>query len=347
MPSFLRQVLNCSLAVPARKSIPSRARKQAVVLLALGGAAGACAQTWQVQPSNTTVPLRGVSAAGEAVWFSGARGTVGTPRGVATLPGAADLDFRDIEAFDDRTAYVMSSGKGQLSRIYKTTNGGSSWTLLHTNLNPEGFFDCISFWDATHGIVVGDPVDGRFTILTTADGATWQRQKGPPANKDEAAFAASGSCVFTRGTREAWFGTGGTGGARVFHTTDAGQTWAAAKTLVRHDSASAGIFSISFADALHGIVVGGDYSKPEDTTNNIAITEDGGKTWTAPAQSPSGYRSAVIFLRSQKLWITTGTSGSDASLDGKTWKKFHSAAYNSLSGEFAAGPNGALARLQE
>jgi photosystem II stability/assembly factor-like uncharacterized protein len=194
-------------------------------------------------------------------------------------------------------------------------------------------------------MVVGDPVDGRFTILTTADGTTWQRLKGPQANKDEAAFAASGSCVFTRGTREAWFGTGGIGGARVFHTADAGQTWSVTKTPLRHDSASAGIFSIAFSDALHGIAVGGDYSKPDEATNNIAITEDGGKTWSAPAQGPSGYRSAVIFLRPQKTWIATGTSGSDSSADGKTWKKFDAAAYNSLSGEYAVGPNGALARL--
>jgi photosystem II stability/assembly factor-like uncharacterized protein len=317
--------------------------KSRVILLAT--AVVAYGHSWQVQPSNTTVALRGVSAIGDVVWYSGAKGTVATPRGVATLPGAADLDFRDVEAFDDSTAYLMSSGKGQLSRIYKTTNGGSSWALLHTNLNPEGFFDCMSFWDAAHGIVVGDPVDGRFTILTTADGSTWQRQKGPPANKDEAAFAASGSCVFTRGTREAWFATGGPGGARVFHSNDAGQTWSVAKTPLRHDSASAGIFSIAFSDAIHGIAVGGDFSKPEETMGNIAITEDGGKTWTAPAQGPSGYRSAVIFLRSQKLWITTGTTGSDSSPDGKAWNKFNDAPYNSLSGEFAAGPNGALARL--
>ena len=182
---------------------------------------------------------------------------------------------------DDRTVFLMSSGQGPQSRIYKTTDGGASWMLLTTNLEPKGFWDCMGFWDATHGIIVGDPVDGRFTIMTTSDGATWQKVKGPSANKDEGAFAASGTCVFTRGTREAWFGTGGVGGARVFHSEDGGQTWSIAKTPIRHDSANAGIFSLAFSDALHGIAVGGDYMKPDESAGTLAITNDGGKTWIA------------------------------------------------------------------
>ena len=111
--------------------------------------------------------------------------------GVDVAPrGVADVDFRDIEAIDERTVFLMSSGEGPHSRIYKTTDGGASWMLLTTNLEPKGFWDCMGFWDSTHGIIVGDPVDGRFTIMTTSDGATWQKMKGPSANKDEGAFAA-------------------------------------------------------------------------------------------------------------------------------------------------------------
>src|SRR5207247_1347406 len=128
----------------------------------------------------------------------------------------------------ERTAFVMSAGEGPLSRIYKTTDGGSRWTLLFTNPEPKGFFDAIGFWDSTHGILLGDPVDGRFAILTTSDGNTWQSLKGPPAQRGESAFAASGTCLFTRGTREVWFGTGGPGGARVFHSEDGGKTWSVA-----------------------------------------------------------------------------------------------------------------------
>jgi photosystem II stability/assembly factor-like uncharacterized protein len=314
----------------------------------------AAAQSWTPVASGTTANLRAVSANGQTAWVSGDKGTVRkttdggmTWRDVAPR-GVADVDFRDLEVMDDRTAFLMSSGRGPQSRIYKTTDGGATWALLTTNLEPKGFWDCMGFWDPTHGIIVGDPPaggDGRFTIMTTIDGASWQKIKGPSANKDEGAFAASGTCVFTRGTREAWFGTGGLGGARVFHSVDGGQTWSIAKTPIRHDSANAGIFSLAFSDALHGIAVGGDYMKPDESAGNIAITADGGKTWTAPAGSPpAGYRSAV-WCRDLNICVVTGTSGSDYSSDGgKSWKSFGNEGYNAIGG-FAVGTSGRIATL--
>ena len=159
----------------------------------------AAAQSWTPVTSGTTANLRGVSVKGQTVWVSGDKGTVlrttdngATWRSVSPR-GVADLDFRDIEAVDDRTAFVLSTGEGPNSRIYKTTDGGATWALQATNLEPKGFWDCMGFWDPTHGIIVGDPVDGRFTIMTTIDGSTWQKVKGPSANKDEGAFAASGT----------------------------------------------------------------------------------------------------------------------------------------------------------
>lgn len=308
-------------------------------------ALSAAAQSWTPVTSGTTANLRAVSAKGQTVWVSGDKGTVlktsdagKTWRSVSPR-GVADVDFRDIEAIDERTAFLMSSGEGPQSRIYKTTDGGATWLLLTTNLEPKGFWDCMSLWDSTHGIIVGDPVDGRFTILTTGDGATWQKIKGPSANKEEGAFAASGTCVFTRGTREAWFGTGGVGGGRVFHTEDGGQTWSVAKTPIRHDSVSSGIFSLFFADAQHGIAVGGDYMKPTESMGTIAITADGGKTWVAPrGPSPGGYRSAVSDE------TATGNSGTDVSKDlGQTWTKSADEGYNAISGKWMVGPNGRIA----
>jgi photosystem II stability/assembly factor-like uncharacterized protein len=273
---------------------------------------------------------------------------------VTAMPGAADLDFRGLRAIDEHQIYLLSSGPGEKSRIYKTSDGGSRWALLYTNLEMKGFFDAIAFWDATHGIVVGDPVKGRFVVLTTSDGgASWRPQKGPAAITGEGAFAASNTCLFLRGTREVWFATGGPGGARVFHSTDSGETWTVAKTPIRNDSDSTGIFSLGFTDGMHGIAVGGNYGKPDESTGNIALTADGGKTWTAPAgQPPNGYRSAIHYLADRKLWIAVGTSGSDVSLDeGYSWKPFGTAAYNAMSFEpkgtgWAVGPQGAIARFK-
>jgi photosystem II stability/assembly factor-like uncharacterized protein len=319
------------------------------------------AQTWIAQASGSTASLRGISAVSDTVaWASGTNGTYlktvdgGKTWKAAKVPGAADLDFRAIHAFDDKTAFLLSIGNGEKSRIYKTTDGGERWSLLYTNPDPKGFFDALAFWDETHGILLGDPVDGHFVIMTTDDGGeSWHRQKTPAAVQGEGAFAASNSCLTLHGAREVWFGTGGPGGARVFHSTDAGQTWTVAKTPIRNDGASAGIFSLAFSDSRHGIAVGGDYNKPPETTGNIAITSDGGKTWTAPAgAAPTGFRSAVGHVDSLKMWIAAGTSGSDfLPDDGIAWKQFDTGNYNAIDSApgppavWAVGPKGAIARF--
>ena len=316
------------------------------------------AQTWVAEESGTTASLRGISAVNDYVaWASGTNGTVlrTVNRGVtwkaAKVPGAADLDFRAIHAFDDKTALLLSIGNGEKSRIYKTTDGGGRWSLLYTNPDPKGFFDALAFWDDTHGILLGDPVDGHFVIMTTDDGGeSWHRQKTPAAVQGEGAFAASNSCLTLHGAREVWFGTGGPGGARVFHSDDAGATWTVAKTPIRNDSASAGIFSIYFSDPKRGIAVGGDYNKTTDTTGTIAQTVDGGKTWTANGAPLNGFRSAILHVDALKAWIATGTAGSDISSDAKSWKQFDGGNYNAVSFAgatgFAAGPKGAVAKIK-
>ena len=320
-----------------------------------------CAQTWTPQVSNTSASLRGVSAVdARTVWASGSGGTwlVTTDGGAtwraAKVPGAEALDFRGIQAIDAHTVYLMSAGPGDKSRIYKTSDAGEHWTLQLTNQNPKGFFDAIAFWDAQHGIVVGDPLEGRAEVLTTDEGgANWQRRNPPGALPNEGSFAASNSCLTLFGERDVWFATGGPGAARVFHSNDRGRAWTVATTPMRNDGAASGIFSLAFADARHGIAVGGDYSKDKEDRQNFALTSDGGSTWTTTrGAGPKGFRSAVGWLPGRKLWIVTGTSGSDVSSDGgKTWKLFDSGAYNAMSfvpgGEgWAVGPQGRVARFQ-
>ncbi len=327
------------------------------MLLACAAAASPGAPRWMAQASGTTQSLRAVSAVSAAVvWASGTGGTYlrtmdgGKTWHTAVAPGAGDLDFRGAQALDARTAWLMSSGPGAKSRIYKTADGGAHWSLLFTNPDHEGFLDGMAFRDAQRGMVLGDPVGGRFVILTTEDGGgTWRRQRTPPALAGEGAFAASNSSLAVRGG-EAWFGTGGPRGARVFHSRDGGRSWVAAGTPLRHDGAAAGIFSLAFSTALEGVAVGGDYSKPGEAGGNCATTTDGGITWAPCAGAPQGYRSAVAYPGG-KLWIAVGTSGSDISRDaGRTWERFDTGAYNAIGAAadgavWAVGPGGRVARL--
>lgn len=336
-----------------------RALRLLSVLWTISAAGAVSAQSWTSQTSNTTVALRGISAVSPMVaWASGAKGTfLRTVDGGSTwtpnvVAGAADADFRAVHAFSEKSALLLSSGTGPLSRLYKSEDGGVHWNLVMVNPDPSGFWDGIGMWDATHGILLGDPIDGRFVIWTTSDGGdTWKTQKGPQALTKEGAFAASNSSLFLRGEHEAWFGTGGPAGARILHSDDDGRTWSAVKTPLRHDSESAGIFSVAFSGARHGVAVGGDFNRPNEAAGVAAITSDGGKSWTAPASAPAGYRSSVVYLAGDKMWIATGPSGSDVSRDdGRTWKPFDRAAYNAMSfsgsAGWAVGPAGAIASFR-
>jgi photosystem II stability/assembly factor-like uncharacterized protein len=292
------------------------------------------------------------------VWASGTEGTYlrsttgGETWTVAQVKGAGMLDFRDVHAVDERTAYLLASGAADKSRVYKTVNGGKDWTLQLTNPDAAGFFDAMAFWDENHGLLLGDSLNGRMVVFGTDDGgAHWERRESPAAQAKEGAFAASGTCLIANGDRDAWFGTTA---ARVFHSVDGGRTWTTTQTPIRHDGGGAGIFSLAFVDSRNGIAVGGDYTKPESDEHNIAVTLDGGRTWSEPRGArPAGFRSAVAYVPAMKAWVAVGTSGSDISYDnGANWERFGSDAYNAVAFAplqnkgWAVGPKGAVAVLR-
>jgi photosystem II stability/assembly factor-like uncharacterized protein len=321
-------------------------------------AAAAFAQTWSMETSNSNASLRGVHAVdAKTVWASGSGATyLLTTDGGATwtagkAPGAERSDFRAVWAFDARTAFLVSIGSADASKIYKTTDGGANWKLLFTNPDKEGFFDGIACWNRERCIVAGDPVDGHTVILTTSDGGEhWAKQNTASVAGKEGAFAASNSSLAILPNGQVWLGTTL---AKVLHSADYGVTWTAAQTPVRVDSGNAGIFSVYFLDAQRGIAVGGDYSKAADNKDNIAMTSDGGKTWKAAGEArPAGFRSAVVYVPSKKAWIAAGPSGSDISTDGgASWRNFDTANLNAVSfapdgSGWAVGPRGKIAKIE-
>jgi photosystem II stability/assembly factor-like uncharacterized protein len=314
---------------------------------------------WQRQTIGTDADFRGLCAVSPKVaWVSGTKGTFGrtTDAGetwsVGTVRDAEKLDFRDVEAFGETTAYLLSAGPGEGSRIYKTTDGGKTWSLQFKNSEPSAFFDAISFWDDKNGIALSDPVKGQFPLIATDDGgANWKPLPGkslPAALPNEGAFAASGTCLVTYGENDVWFCTGGAKSARVFHSKDRGQNWTVSETPIIAGIESAGIFSIAFRDRNHGVIVGGDYRKSDDTIATVAITGDGGKTWTS-IEKPLPFRSGVAWAKDR--WVAVGTSGSHFSLDdGATWKpldreNYNSVGFTSTGDGWAAGPKGRIAKF--
>jgi photosystem II stability/assembly factor-like uncharacterized protein len=291
------------------------------------------------------------------VWASGSGGTVirteddGATWVRSTIPGTDGLDFRDIDAVDERTAYVLSIGEGDASRIYKTTDAGRTWTLQFRNTDKQAFFDAMAFRDARHGFAFSDSVNGRLVIIRTEDGGEhWsQIDSGlPPALENEGAFAASGTTIAISGDR-IWMATSR---SRVLRSADNGRTWSAVSTPVPAGP-SAGLFSIAFASPDRGIVVGGDYKAESTAVDNAAVTTDGGLTWTV-IKGLGGFRSAVGYLSAaggaKEGVIAVGPGGSDFSSDGgRTWTPLSGPGFHTLSvvrgtrTVWAAGEKGSVA----
>src|SRR5262249_32412726 len=211
--------------LPDRRQREMRSVFLAAILLAMGGSI-AFGQ-WHRQTIDTKADFRGLCVvSADVVWVGGTKGTFGrtTDGGktwsVGTVPGAEKLDFRDVEAFGKTTAYLLSAGPGDASRIYKSTDGGKSWELQFKSDDPAAFFDAIAFWDEQNGIALGDPVKGVFQLIITADGGrNWKplaTKNLPAALPGEGAFAASGTCLVTHGDKDVWFATGGAKTTRVF-----------------------------------------------------------------------------------------------------------------------------------
>jgi len=320
---------------------------------------------WSPQTSGVDANLRGVSIQFDAstgkyhyaVWASGSNGVVlrSTNEGKTweQLPvkGGGDLDFRDIEALDVETAYVMSSGDGDKSRIYKTADGGKTWTLQYSDKRAGFFLDSIACDSKTHCFALSDPVDGKFLVLRTDDGEHWlemPRNKMPPALPKEGAFAASGTAIAICERGGVYFGTGGPK-ARIFRSMDQGRSWTVVETPIVSGQASTGVFSIACEGPDDLVAVGGDYQQP-GKANSVAIySDDAGASWHLAAQQPGGYRSAVGSC-SYGDFAAVGPNGTDISHDkGIHWTHTDYLNLNAVSFEgqqgWAVGPKGTIARF--
>ncbi|MGI4757565.1 MAG: WD40/YVTN/BNR-like repeat-containing protein [Janthinobacterium lividum] len=336
-----------------------------------------------LQGSGSNASLRGISvgdARGQVAWASGTAGTIlRTLDGgahwsaCAVPPDAGKLDFRGIQAFDSRTAVVMSSGKGDASRVYKTVDGCASWKLILANPDaPDGFFDAIVFNNRNEGWVLGDPVKGHFYLANTQDGGqTWLRSKadGLQATSAGGAFAASNQSLLLSLLGPVFGG----GGARLYRGVwpqcsqstsynDPGQCldriwFTPAQLPLAGANGSSGIFAL--AENMHTVVaVGGDYTAPDAPAGTAAWSADEGITWHAATMLPHGYRSSVAYSVDLNAWIAVGPNGTDISRDdGRSWQPLlpnaakgdapdADRAWNALALPFVVGSKGRIGKLR-
>ena len=308
-----------------------------------------------ISDSTNHASLRGLSVVDNNIaWVSGSNGSVGkTIDGGKTwkwmpVKGFEKNDFRDIEAFDEKTAVIMAISEPAF--ILRTTDGGDSWKVVFEDHKKGMFLDAMEFWNDQSGIVIGDPIDGRFFIGRTFDGGkTWRtipEQFKPIADTGEACFASSGTNIRKLNKSEAVFITGGMS-AHVFI-----RDKKISLPLIQ-GTESTGANSIAVKNNKTMIVVGGDFLAKDATAKNCAITTDGGLHWSAPKKAPSGYRSCVEYLKKDS-WITCGLNGVDISNDnGTNWKPISDQSFHvcrkAKKGNtvYFAGGNGKIGKLIE
>jgi photosystem II stability/assembly factor-like uncharacterized protein len=319
--------------------------------------------TYEMQKSKTNSSLRGISVIDSLnAWASGSNGIYlrttdgGKNWTEGKVKGFETLDFRDVEAFDKNNAIIMSVDAPAF--FFKTTDGGKSWKRRYMNRDAKIFFDGIAFWDDKNGIAFSDPIDGKFFIVSTKNGGdTWKEFPSlymPSALNGEGGFAASGTSVAVSGKDLAWIGAGGAERTRIFLSQDGGENWRAIYTPLKNGTSSCGVFSLCFKDDLYGVAVGGDYKNDKDKSSNCAISDDGGLSWQlVDKNQPNGFRSSVAWNGTYKFYLTTGTSGSDYSVDdGKTWMPINTQSFNGIGISksdgscFVVGDKGAIARVR-
>lgn len=311
------------------------------------------AQQIKLLTSGTNTSIRGLSVVNDGVvWVSGSNGTVarstdsGNTFKWMTVKGFEKTDFRDIEAFDATTAVII--GIAEPAYILRTNDGGETWEQVYENKRKSMFLDAMEFWSPDSGIVVGDPIDGNFFIALTSDGGrTWEEIHSfnyPLADSMEGCFASSGTNIRKPDQQAPVFVTGGLHSNLVMP---------GKKILlpIIQGKETTGANSVAVKKKHTLIIVGGDFSKRDDTTKNCFISTDRGNSWTPPQTPPHGYRSCVEWL-GKKRWVCCGLNGVDYSLDeGNNWRYISQESFHvcrrAKNGKavFFAGGNGRIGKL--
>jgi photosystem II stability/assembly factor-like uncharacterized protein len=311
--------------------------------------------------SGTQALLQAISPVDDRViWASGHEGTWalsldgGDTWHSGVVAGAETMQFRDVHGVDAHTAFLMSAGSGDDSRIYRTDDAGANWRLQYRNAVDAAFFDCFDFWDDRRGLAFSDSVDGELFVLRTVDGETWDRipaARLPPALAGEGSFAASGTCLRTGPEGLAWIGTGAAAAARVLITRDYGERWTAHRTPMPAGESS-GIASLSFRDALAGAALGGNIAAPDELADTVITTRDGGISWTTGGRQPfTGAVYGSSFVPGTNWLVAAGPGGVALSTDGGgVWRQLDdrnhwAVGFATASRGWALGPDGRITEI--
>jgi photosystem II stability/assembly factor-like uncharacterized protein len=236
-------------------------------------------QWWGEQNSGVTVQLKCVSACDNYnIWICGYSGTVlRTTNGGVNWQNVSGngipntVSLVNIWGIDLYNALVAGYISNSDTWVWKTTNGGANWIQIFTETG--GFIDGIAFKDGfpAQGIMMGDPVGGRWSLWKTTNyGTNWDSSgMYVPQAGSEAGWNNS---LCYAGPR-IWFGTNNT---RIYYSYNDGASWTWYSTSPEVNS-----YVILFNPGSYnpsGILGGATLMKSDDT----------GHTWTTLSSIGTG-----------------------------------------------------------
>lgn len=299
---------------------------------------------------DSLLSIRAIELMENSLAFAANKGTFGnidlTSNKIRTNVQKYDSIIPEFRAVAHTTTDFFMLSVANPALLYKTGDNGME--LVYKEEGEDVFYDSMTFWNDSEGIAIGDMVDGCLSIIITRDGGrNWSKipcSDLPAGVEGEGAFAASNTNIKTAGDYT-WIATTS---SAIYYSGDKGKSWRKFDVPIVNEKPTQGIYSIDFYDDDLGIAIGGDYTNPDDTTGNLAITKDGGVTWNliADGQEPD-YKSSIQFVPGTKGkgLVALGFTGISYSSDmGESWtelseESFYTIRFANDSIAYAAGKN--------
>ncbi|MEQ1732030.1 MAG: T9SS type A sorting domain-containing protein [Bacteroidia bacterium] len=242
-------------------------------------------------------------------------GTTWKPKTLtATGLTITNLEIANMSVIDSNYAFASlypPAATATNQGIYKTVNGGLSWTKSTVGKFTAGssFVNWVHFWDKAKGVCMGDPANGGFEIYTTADsGTTWTRIDTTmmpvliPTDVDEYGIV---NLFDAQPNGLVWFGTNH---GRLFKSTDYGMTWTvSASGFSALGNTTQAFTTIQFKNDTVGVIVSQHVTSNQVDTVNVQLTIDGGATFTKWNYAGQWNPSDVCFVPGTNNVITVNS----------------------------------------
>lgn len=285
---------------------------------------------WQKLSLETSASFRALRVSGNHLWAGGTKGTLlhfenSLENGrVIKVPGAENLDFRDLAILPNQHVLAMSAGPSEKGAavIFYSNDLGKTWLKVFELKEPGYFFDAILFDEqSSKGYLLSDPIGQQLTLFSfdlNLDFKPIKIENTPKMLLNEAFFAASGSSMQLFDGK-IFLITGGSERARIWRSTDleANQWEVISDEVVA--GPNRGFFSMGCEKKVGCMVAGGDYTKLRE--NQIPVLIGDGKSFKELGNSPGIYVEKILAVG--KDWWAVGPAGA-ARLDSKTksWSLF-------------------------